>query len=149
MTTYKRVVLKDSAVNAVCYGAKFMLPGLLRYDSNIEVGEEVVMMTTKGEAVAVGIAQMSTGPTAPHVSKSVPICRKADQTNHGTCAADMATCDHGVVAKIKRVIMERDTYPRRWGLGPKAQAKKKMVKEGLLDKHGEFIERMSEKQQIE
>eukprot|EP01050_Picozoa_sp_SAG11_P021712 SAG11_NODE_3922_length_2147_cov_1.173340_2_plen_93_part_00 len=26
LTTYKRVVLKDSAVNAVCYGAKFMLP---------------------------------------------------------------------------------------------------------------------------
>jgi len=25
----------------------------------------------------------------------------------------------GVVAKIKRVIMERDTYPRAWGLGPK------------------------------
>merc|ERR1712046_117670 len=44
--------------------------------------------------------------------------------------------DHGVVAKIKRVIMERDTYPRRWGLGPKAQEKKKMVQAGLLDKHG-------------
>lgn len=33
--------------------------------------------------------------------------------------AVMSTCDHGVVAKIKRVIMERDTYPRKWGLGPK------------------------------
>lgn len=32
--------------------------------------------------------------------------------------AVMSTCDHGVVAKIKRVIMERDTYPRKWGLGP-------------------------------
>ena len=32
--------------------------------------------------------------------------------------AVLATCDHGVVAKIKRVIMERDTYPRKWGLGP-------------------------------
>ena len=30
--------------------------------------------------------------------------------------ADMAHCDHGIVAKIKRVIMDRDTYPRRWGL---------------------------------
>lgn len=28
---YKRLVVKDSAVNAVCYGAKLMLPGLLRY----------------------------------------------------------------------------------------------------------------------
>lgn len=32
--------------------------------------------------------------------------------------AVMITVDHGVVAKIKRVIMERDTYPRKWGLGP-------------------------------
>jgi len=30
----------------------------------------------------------------------------------------IASVDHGVVAKIKRVVMERDTYPRRWGLGP-------------------------------
>jgi H/ACA ribonucleoprotein complex subunit 4 len=68
------------------------------------------MMTTKGEAVAVGIATMTT--------------------------AVMATCDHGEVAKIKRVIMERDTYPRRWGLGPMAQKKKALVKDGKLDKHG-------------
>ena len=32
--------------------------------------------------------------------------------------AVMSTCDHGICAKIKRVIMERDTYPRKWGLGP-------------------------------
>lgn len=53
---------------------------------------------------------------------------------------ELATCDHGVVAKVKRCIMERDTYPRRWGLGPKALEKKKMVKEGKLGKHGEKIE---------
>jgi H/ACA ribonucleoprotein complex subunit 4 len=107
---YKRIVVKDTAVNAVCYGAKVMIPGLLRYEANIEVGEEVVIMTTKGEGVALAIAQMST--------------------------ADLATVDHGVVAKVKRCIMERDTYPRRWGLGPKALEKKKMVKAGTLDKHG-------------
>ncbi len=32
--------------------------------------------------------------------------------------AVLSTCDHGMVAKLKRVIMERDTYPRKWGLGP-------------------------------
>lgn len=68
------------------------------------------MMTTKGEAIALGIAQMTT--------------------------AVMATCDHGVVSKIKRVIMERDTYPRRWGLGPQAKAKKQMIIDGKLDKYG-------------
>lgn len=50
--------------------------------------------------------------------------------------AVMATCDHGVVAKIKRVIMERDTYPRQWGLGPRASAKKKLIQAGKLDKYG-------------
>jgi len=110
LTSHKRLVIKDSAVNAICYGAKLMLPGILRYESGIEVNEEVVMMTTKGEAIAVGIALMST--------------------------ATIATCDHGVVAKIKRVIMERDTYPRKWGLGPKALEKKKLIAAGLLDKFG-------------
>ena len=36
----------------------------------------------------------------------------------------------------QRVIMERDTYPRRWGLGPVAQRKKGLIKEGKLDKYG-------------
>ncbi|KAL7285644.1 putative rRNA pseudouridine synthase [Trametes coccinea BRFM310] len=114
LTGYKRIVVKDSAVNAVCYGAKLMIPGLLRYEADISLNEEVVLMTTKGEAIALAIAQMST--------------------------VELATCDHGVVAKVKRCIMERDTYPRRWGLGPKAMEKKKLVKEGKLTKYGEKIE---------
>jgi H/ACA ribonucleoprotein complex subunit 4 len=110
LCTYKRLVVKDSAVNAVCYGAKLMLPGLLRYDAGIDAHEEVVLMTTKGEAIAIGIAQMST--------------------------VEMSTCDHGVVAKVKRCIMERDLYPRRWGLGPVAMEKKKLKADGKLDKFG-------------
>ena len=110
LTSYKRLVVKDSAVNAICYGAKLMIPGLLRFENDIEVGEEVVLMTTKGEAIALGIAEMTTSV--------------------------MATCDHGVVARIKRVVMDRDTYPRKWGLGPRASMKKKLIAEGKLDKHG-------------
>eukprot|EP00823_Brevimastigomonas_motovehiculus_P008332 TRINITY_DN7618_c0_g1_i1.p1 TRINITY_DN7618_c0_g1~~TRINITY_DN7618_c0_g1_i1.p1 ORF type:complete len:606 (+),score=224.75 TRINITY_DN7618_c0_g1_i1:158-1975(+) len=110
LVNLKRIVVKDSAVNAVCYGAKMMLPGVLRFAEDIELGTQVVMITTKGEAIAIGHAQMTT--------------------------SQMATCDHGVVAKTKRVIMERDTYPRRWGLGPKALEKKKMIQAGTLDKYG-------------
>ncbi|XP_072482356.1 H/ACA ribonucleoprotein complex subunit DKC1 [Notamacropus eugenii] len=110
LTSHKRLVMKDSAVNAICYGAKIMLPGVLRYEDGIEVNQEVVVITTKGEAICVAIALMTT--------------------------AVISTCDHGIVAKIKRVIMERDTYPRKWGLGPKASQKKMMIKQGLLDKHG-------------
>jgi H/ACA ribonucleoprotein complex subunit 4 len=110
LTTYKRIVVKDSAVNAVCYGAKLMIPGLLRYESGIEVHEEVVLITTKGEAIALAIAQMST--------------------------VELSSCDHGVVAKVKRCIMERDLYPRRWGMGPIATEKKKLKESGKLDKYG-------------
>ncbi|GFN75726.1 H/ACA ribonucleoprotein complex subunit 4 [Plakobranchus ocellatus] len=107
---HKRIIVKDSAVNAICHGAQVLLPGVLRYEDGIEIGQEIVIVTTKGEAIALALAQMTT--------------------------AVMATCDHGMCAKLKRVIMERDTYPRKWGLGPKASAKKKMMKEGLLDKYG-------------
>lgn len=71
-------------------------------------------MTTKGEAIALGIAQMST--------------------------VEMSSCDHGVVAKVKRCIMERDLYPRRWGLGPVALEKKKLKAGGKLDKFGRVNE---------
>lgn len=49
---------------------------------------------------------------------------------------EMSSCDHGVVAKVKRCIMERDLYPRRWGLGPVALEKKKLKEFGKLDKFG-------------
>lgn len=41
-------------VNAICYGAKIMLPGVLMYDDGIELNQEIVIVTTKGEAVALG-----------------------------------------------------------------------------------------------
>jgi H/ACA ribonucleoprotein complex subunit 4 len=33
-----------------------MLPGVLRYEEGIELNEEIVIVTTKGEAVALGMA---------------------------------------------------------------------------------------------
>ncbi|XP_026490719.1 H/ACA ribonucleoprotein complex subunit 4 [Vanessa tameamea] len=110
LVAHKRIFIKDSAVNAVCYGAKVLLPGILRYEDGIEVDQEIVIVTTKGEAVALAIALMTT--------------------------STMASCDHGVAAKLKRVIMERDTYPRKWGLGPKASQKKILIQQGKLDKYG-------------
>ena len=37
LTHLPRIVVKDSAVNALCYGAKMMIPGLLRYEGGIEM----------------------------------------------------------------------------------------------------------------
>lgn len=110
LTDYKRIVVKDSAISSICFGAKLMIPGLLRFEDSIDVNTIVVLMTTKGEAIALAVSQMTTSV--------------------------MATCDHGVVAKIKRVIMDRDVYAKSWGLGPNAQQKKKMIASQILDKYG-------------
>lgn len=114
LTNYPRIVVKDTSVNAICYGAQLMLPGVLRYESNIEVGTECVMITTKGEAIGLAIAQMS--------------------------ASTMATCDHGIVARTKRVIMDRDTYDKKWKLGPYSSKKEELKKEGKLDKYGRIVD---------
>jgi H/ACA ribonucleoprotein complex subunit 4 len=37
LVSFPRIVIKDSTINAICYGAKLMIPGVLRYASNIEV----------------------------------------------------------------------------------------------------------------
>jgi H/ACA ribonucleoprotein complex subunit 4 len=105
-----RIVVKDTSVNAICFGAQLMLPGVLRYESGIEVGKEVVLMTTKGEAIALAIAAMTT--------------------------STIATCDHGIVTRTKRVILERDVYERKWKLGPFAQKRKTLKEQGKLDKFG-------------
>ena len=114
LINYQRIVIKDLAVNAICYGAKLTVPGVLRFEANIENGKEIVLITTKGEAVAIAIAEMT--------------------------SSVLASCDHGIVCKTKRVIMDRETYPRKWGLGPYALQKKKLIKEGKLDKYGKVNE---------
>lgn len=96
-----RIVVKDSAVNALTYGAKLMIPGVLRYENGIDVGTDVVLMTTKGEAVALAVAHMTT--------------------------VTIASVDHGTVAVIKRNLLERDTYDMRWGYGPRAKEKKALI----------------------
>ena len=87
-----------------------MLPGVLRYESGIEVGDNIILISTKGEAVALAIAQMTT--------------------------STIATCDHGIVAKTKRVILDRDVYEKKWKLGPFAKKKEDLKSANQLDKYG-------------
>ena len=51
-------------------------------------------------------------------------------------ASQMMMAEHGIAAKIKRVIMEQDTYHKAWGLGPVAQEKQRLIKEGKLTEKG-------------
>ena len=118
LTGYPRIVVKDTSVNAICYGAQLMLPGVLRYESNIEVEKEIILITTKGEAIALAIAIMTT--------------------------STIATCDHGQVCRTKRVILDRDTYDKKWKLGPFAVKKTELKAEGKLDKFGRVVDKTPE-----
>ncbi|KAK8887240.1 H/ACA ribonucleoprotein complex subunit dkc1 [Tritrichomonas musculus] len=115
LTDYKRIIVKDSAIDAICHGAKVLIPGVMRISNDIENDDIVVIVSTKGEAIALGIAQMTSNI--------------------------MMEADHGIAAKIKRVIMDRGTYQKCWGAGPVAQEKKRMIKAGLLSENGKENEK--------
>lgn len=83
-----RVVVKDGAAAALSHGAPLLRPGVVSIDDDLNVGTEVLLVTMKGEAVA--IAKMSQN------SKVIP---------------DM---NQGEVAKPNCVLMKEDTYPRSW-----------------------------------
>lgn len=65
LTTLKRLVVKDSAIEAICYGAKIMIPGLLRFENGIEVDEDV----------SLPLATISTQPGSDQNSGSLALSR--------------------------------------------------------------------------
>jgi len=52
----------------------------------------------------------------------------------------IATCDHGIVTRTKRVIMDRDVYEKKWKLGPFAKKKEDLKAANKLDKYGRMTD---------
>lgn len=86
-----KIYIRDSAVDAICHGANLTAPGVLSIETGIKTGSAVALFTLKGEAVALATAQSST--------------------------EDILKMEHGVVAKTRRVLMPRGTYPKCWRSG--------------------------------
>jgi len=86
-----RIVVRDSAVAAVCHGANVTAPGVLSLETEINKGDELVVFSQKNEAVAFARALAS--------------------------SEDIVRMHHGFVAKTIRVLMERDLYPKMWKSG--------------------------------
>jgi H/ACA ribonucleoprotein complex subunit 4 len=83
-----KIVIRDSAVDAVCHGANLAAPGVLAVDSNIQPKDSVAVITQKGEAVALAQALVTTEV--------------------------MLQSNRGLVAKTSRVLMPRGSYPKMW-----------------------------------
>jgi H/ACA ribonucleoprotein complex subunit 4 len=88
LTALPHIVIRDSAVDAVCHGAELALPGIVQLDSAIERDRFVAVFTLKGEGVALGRALMR--------------------------SREMLDQEKGLAVKTERVIMERGTYPAVW-----------------------------------
>jgi H/ACA ribonucleoprotein complex subunit 4 len=83
-----RIVVRDSAVDAVCHGARLGIPGVLSVSGNMAKGDPVVLMTQKNELVALGTALLT-----------------LDQ---------MESLRRGLAATTERVVMKAGTYPKLW-----------------------------------
>jgi H/ACA ribonucleoprotein complex subunit 4 len=88
-----KITVRDSTVDAICHGANLTAPGVLSAETTIAKGSLIAILTLKGEAVALAKAQLGT--------------EEILNTNHGT------------VATLERVLMERGTYPKVWKSGSK------------------------------
>ncbi|MFB6204083.1 MAG: RNA-guided pseudouridylation complex pseudouridine synthase subunit Cbf5 [Candidatus Nanohaloarchaea archaeon] len=87
ITHLRKIVVKDSAVNAVANGANLGASGISKLQGGIKEGETVAIMTLKGELVAVAEAEMSSE-------------KMFDQ--------------EGTAAELESVHMDPEKYPRRW-----------------------------------
>jgi len=83
-----KIVIRDSAVDALCHGASLAVPGVVEVDSDIKKDDRVVVLTMKGEGVALVKSKMT----------SEEIVQK----------------DTGVCADLERVFMNKGTYPSIW-----------------------------------
>src|SRR5205809_353692 len=83
-----RIVVKDTAVDAICHGANLAVPGVAKLSEHIRVGDLVGVYTGKGEAVAIANALMT--------SDRIVIAKS------------------GAAADTARVLMAPGTYPRLW-----------------------------------
>ena len=92
LSELKSVVIRDSAVDAMCHGAQLAIPGVLKISQNLKKGDIVGVYTQKGEAVALAEATMS--------------------------EEEIQDATKGYAFETKRIIMAPNTYPKKWRTKP-------------------------------
>ena len=83
-----KIVIRDSAVDALCHGAGLAVPGVVEVDTEIKRDDLVAVMTLKGEGVALVNTLMST--------------------------EEIIQKDRGICGTLERVLMNKGTYPSIW-----------------------------------
>ena len=88
LTEIPCVVIRDTAVDALCHGAQLAIPGISQISKKLYAGDLVGVYTLKGEIVGLAESLMS-----------VP---------------QIAVSKNGIAFKMKRIIMKPNTYPKGW-----------------------------------
>jgi tRNA pseudouridine55 synthase len=83
-----KIIVRDSAVDAICHGARLGLPGILSASQGIKKDDTVGLMSAKSELIAIGKALLS--------------------------ADEMQALHRGLASTTERVVMKAGTYPRLW-----------------------------------
>jgi len=83
-----KIVVRDSAVDALCHGANLAIPGVVEIDTEIKKGDMAAVLTLKGEGVALVHSLLST--------------------------EEIIQKDSGLCATLERVLMNKGTYPSVW-----------------------------------
>jgi tRNA pseudouridine55 synthase len=84
----KSVIIRDSAVDALCHGAQLAIPGILQVSPDLKVDDLVAIYTQKGEIVALAKTLLS--------------------------LEDIKEKIKGYAFETKRLIMSPSTYPKQW-----------------------------------
>jgi len=82
-----KIVVRDSAVDALCHGANLAIPGVVELD-DMKPGEIAAVVSLKGEGVAL-------------VKMEIPSVQVIEK-------------DTGICASLERVLMNKGTYPSIW-----------------------------------
>lgn len=83
----KKIAVKDSAVHAIANGSDLGTPGISKMQGGIKEGDQVAIITLKGELIALAKAKMS--------------------------SQDMWD-ERGTAASPENVYMDPEIYPKRW-----------------------------------
>jgi H/ACA ribonucleoprotein complex subunit 4 len=92
LSELRSVIIRDSAVDALCHGAQLAIPGILKISSNLKKGDIVAVYTQKGEAVALAESTMS--------------------------EEEIRDATKGYAFETRRIIMAPNTYPKKWRTKP-------------------------------
>jgi H/ACA ribonucleoprotein complex subunit 4 len=80
-----KIFVKDTSVDTLCHGAPLALPGVSKFTDNFQKGDLIAIFSLKHELVALGEAQ--------------------------TNSEKLKETEKGLIASVKKVLMERNTYP--------------------------------------